>query len=58
VRAVVRRCGLVDHKPTYQVGLQFLDPAGKDEQALIQAVAGEREASRPAVARAGVGGAA
>jgi hypothetical protein len=38
VRAVVRRCVMIDHKPTYQVGLQFLDPGGVDEQFLVKAV--------------------
>lgn len=36
VRAVVRSCSLVDHQPTYQIGLQFLDPAGRDEQLLVR----------------------
>lgn len=36
VRAVVRRCVLVDYKPTYQVGLQFIDPTGTDEKMFVQ----------------------
>lgn len=36
VRAVVRRCLLVDYKPTYQVGMQFIDPTGTDEQMFVQ----------------------
>ncbi len=44
VRAIVRRCVMVDHKPTYQVGLQFLDPTGPDEQALIHAAEIQRRA--------------
>lgn len=35
IRAIVRRCAMIDHKPTYQVGLQFVDPAGRDEQTLM-----------------------
>lgn len=38
VRAVVRRCALLDPKPTYQVGLEFLDPDGPDERTLTRAV--------------------
>ncbi len=38
VLAVVRRCVLEDHKPTYQVGMQFIDPNGADERRLIRAV--------------------
>ncbi|MCA9257334.1 MAG: PilZ domain-containing protein, partial [Phycisphaerales bacterium] len=40
VRAIARRCEMVDHKPTYLVGLQFVDAKGVDEQRLI-AVANE-----------------
>jgi len=36
VRAVVRSCTMVDHRPTYQIGLQYLDPAGRDERLLVQ----------------------
>lgn len=39
VRAVVRRLQMTDHKPTYQIGLQFVDSSGADEQQLIRAVA-------------------
>ena len=39
IRAVVRCCSIIDHKPTYQVGLQFLDPKGYDEITLIKAAA-------------------
>lgn len=48
IRAIVRRSEMVDHKPTYQVGLQFIDPGGADEQRLIQAVAEDMQ--REAVA--------
>jgi hypothetical protein len=48
IRAVVRRCSLIDHKPNYQVGLQFLDPMGVDEQHLI------RDAVEPRAAAAAI----
>jgi len=54
VRAVVRRCSMLDHKPTYQVGLQFLDPVGRDEQALnaaVTATAQDKAAGPPASAK-------
>jgi len=35
VNAIVRRCELFDYKPTYHVGLQFVDAKGIDEQRLI-----------------------
>jgi c-di-GMP-binding flagellar brake protein YcgR len=38
VRAIVRRCDMVDHKPTYLIGLQFIDASGKDEQHLVETV--------------------
>ncbi|HVP11494.1 MAG TPA: PilZ domain-containing protein [Phycisphaerae bacterium] len=40
VSVVVRRCIMVDHKPTYQVGVQFLDPSGAEEMRLVEAVVG------------------
>ena len=43
IRAVVRRLRMTDHKPTYQVGLQFIDAGGADEQRLIQAVAAAKQ---------------
>jgi c-di-GMP-binding flagellar brake protein YcgR len=43
VRTIVRRCALTDPKPTYQVGLQFLDPEGVDEKALVRAVEKSQE---------------
>jgi len=52
IRAVVRRCAMVDHKPTYQIGLQFLDPTGRDEMALVEAVTGTIRAE-PVLAGAG-----
>ncbi len=36
IRTVVRRLQMTDHKPTYQIGLQFIDSNGADEQRLIQ----------------------
>ena len=39
IRAIIRRCVMLDHKPTYQLGLQFVDPAGRDEQLLVGAAA-------------------
>lgn len=58
VRAVVRRCEMIDHKPTYLIGLQFIDAKGAEARRLVAAAnalhagdAGVRDA-------AGVGGAA
>jgi hypothetical protein len=42
IRSVVRRCDMLDHRPTYQLGLQFVDPAGRDEQLLVAAVMKEK----------------
>jgi c-di-GMP-binding flagellar brake protein YcgR len=42
VSAVVRRCVMTDYKPTYQVGLQFLDASGQDERQLVQSVVSEQ----------------
>ncbi len=39
IRAVARRCKILDHKPTYFIGLQYLHPDDPDEQQLIRAVA-------------------
>jgi c-di-GMP-binding flagellar brake protein YcgR len=36
IKAIARRCRMVDHKPTYLVGLQFADADGPDEQTLIR----------------------
>lgn len=43
IRVVVRRLQMTDHKPTYQIGLQFVDSSGGDEQRLIQAVAAVKQ---------------
>ncbi len=47
IGAVARRCEMVDHKPTFHLGLQFVDPAGADERALIRAVRGARPQAAP-----------
>jgi hypothetical protein len=52
VRAVVRRCVMTDHKPTYQVGMQFVDSSGADERKLVAAVS---EAGETVGAAADVG---
>jgi len=36
IKAIARRCRMIDHKPTYMVGLQFADADGPDEQKLIR----------------------
>ena len=38
VRLICRRCILTDHKPTFLVGLQYVNPSGTDERELIEAV--------------------
>lgn len=45
LRVVARRCGLADHKPTYNVGLQFIDATGPGEQALVALAASEQAAA-------------
>ncbi len=35
VEGVVRRCTMLDHEPTYSVGLQFVDATGEDERLLV-----------------------
>lgn len=37
VRVITRRCVLLDHKPSYQLGLQFIDASGVAEQTLVKA---------------------
>ncbi len=37
VGAIVRVCSMIDYKPTYQVGLQFVDSKGLDERTLVDA---------------------
>lgn len=38
IRVIARRCTMVDHKPTYLVGLQYQDAAGLDEQELVRLI--------------------
>lgn len=45
VKMVARRTAMIDHKPTYKVGLQFLDPKGVNEQAFLSAVRESKESS-------------
>jgi len=52
IRAIVRRYTLVDHRPSYLIGLQFVDPAGRDEQELV----GISAASKTAAAAGATGG--
>jgi len=56
IRAVARRCKMIDHKPTYQVGLQFLEADGEDERRLGQAVDESRRERDEAVAAGAEGG--
>ena len=46
VKVIARRCITLDHKPTYQIGMQFLDPAGNDEQKLIKAVVAAQKSDK------------
>lgn len=55
VTAVVRRCVMADHKPTYHVGVQFLDPGGADERRLVETVIGAQKAEAKPAAMGGVG---
>ncbi len=50
IRSIIRRCIMLDHKPTYQLGLQFIDPAGRDEQLLVAAGTHEKAAGEKSVA--------
>ena len=45
LRAIVRRLTMIDHKPTYKVGLQFIDPSGADERSFLNSV--DRALHRP-----------
>ncbi|GMU33700.1 MAG: PilZ domain-containing protein [Planctomycetia bacterium] len=45
IRAIVRRYTLVDHRPSYLIGLQFVDPAGRDEQELVGISAASKTAA-------------
>lgn len=58
IRGIVRRVSMIDHKPNYMVGVQFLDASGIDELALIKAVAGkEAEKKKQPVLVGGANGA-
>jgi len=54
IRTAVRRCAMIDHKPTYRLGLQFIEPNGPDEQALV-AAATRAEHHEKQLAGAGAG---
>lgn len=41
IRAIVRRCTMVDHRPSYIAGLQFADASGSDEKLLVRFAAKE-----------------
>ncbi|MCG8406437.1 MAG: PilZ domain-containing protein [Phycisphaerales bacterium] len=49
IRVIARRCDMIDHKPTYNVGLQFADSQGADEQVLIRAASQASGASEAVV---------
>ncbi len=54
VQGIVRHCAVVDHQPSYHVGIQFLDPAGRDEKALAEAsLEDQAKAQQPVTAGAG-----
>ncbi|HUN82589.1 MAG TPA: PilZ domain-containing protein [Phycisphaerae bacterium] len=36
IRGIIRRCMLLDHRPCYQVGVQFIDASGADERELVK----------------------
>jgi hypothetical protein len=55
VTGVVRRCVMVDHKPTYHVGVQFLDPSGADELRLVEVVIGSQKGEAKPAVMGGVG---
>ncbi len=55
IRGIVRRCGMSDHKPTYQVGLQFADTHGHDERILIKYATVLREQNAEPVSIGGAG---
>lgn len=53
IRTIARRCVMVDYKPTYEVGLQFVDPSGQDETRLVKAVQSHFEAQDRVVVAGG-----
>ncbi len=56
IRAIARRCKMVDHKPTYLVGLQFADAEGRDEQTLIRVTNAAKQEIAEAAAAGASGG--
>ncbi len=56
VQVASRRCELIDHKPTYLVGMQFFDAAGEDEQALVRAIRKPQTPTEMDSSEAGAGG--
>lgn len=56
VQGIVRHCALTDYRPTYHVGIQFLNPTGRDEKALAEASL-EEKAKAGQAAAVGVSGA-
>ena len=51
VAGVVRRCAMADHKPTYHVGVQFLNPSGADEVKLVELAASKQQGdAQPVIA--------
>ncbi len=55
IRGIIRRCGMTDHKPTYQVGFQFAGRQGHDEQILIKYATMLRDGSAEPVPIGGAG---
>ncbi len=55
IRAVVRRCVMVDHKPTYRAGLQFIDQSGRDERLLSGSATAESADGAQPVRAGGAG---
>jgi hypothetical protein len=55
IRGIIRRCEMLDHKPTYKVGIQFIDPQGRDERLLIESAAGSTSAAPQPASNGGAG---
>ncbi len=55
IRGVIRRCEMLDHQPTYKVGIQFIDPRGRDERLLIESAAGPTSAAPQPASNGGAG---
>jgi hypothetical protein len=54
VRGVIRRCIMLDHKPTFQIGVQFLNPTAPDESELIHLVLAAKKRDQQ-LAEVGIG---